>query len=86
YDTVISNYLGRKFQLRFREEFTVGGRLIQTMRYGENPHQDSAFYKEPLMSETGVCYAQQQHGKELSFNNIVDLNSAEELLKEFKRP
>ena len=86
YDTVISNYLGRKFQLRFREEFTVGGRLIQTMRYGENPHQDSAFYKEPLMRETGVCYAEQKHGKELSYNNIVDLNSAEELLKEFKRP
>ena len=86
YDTIISNYLGRKFQLRFREEFTVGGRLIQTMRYGENPHQDSAFYKEPLMRETGVCYAEQKHGKELSYNNIVDLNSAEELLKEFKRP
>lgn len=86
YDTVISNYLGRKFQLRFREEFTVGGRLIQSMRYGENPHQDSAFYKEPLMRETGVCYAEQKHGKELSFNNIVDLNSAEELLKEFKNP
>ena len=86
YDTIISNYLGRKFQLRFREEFTVGGRLIQSMRYGENPHQDSAFYKEPLMRETGVCYAEQKHGKELSYNNIVDLNSAEELLKEFKRP
>ncbi len=86
YDTIISNYLGRKFKLRFREEFTVGGRLMQTMRYGENPHQDSAFYKEPLMKETGVCYSQQMHGKELSFNNIVDLNSAEELLKEFKKP
>lgn len=86
YDSIISNYLSREFQLKFREEFTVGGRLIQTMRYGENPHQDSAFYKEPLMKETGVCYAEQKHGKELSFNNIVDLNSAEELLKEFKRP
>ena len=86
YDTVISNYLGRKFKLRFREEFTVGGRLIQSMRYGENPHQDSAFYQEPLMRETGVCYSNQVHGKELSYNNIVDLNSAEELLKEFSRP
>lgn len=86
YDTVISNYLGRKFQLRFREEFTVGGRLLQSMRYGENPHQDSAFYKEPLMRETGVCYSNQIHGKELSYNNIVDLNSAEELLKEFSNP
>lgn len=86
YDTVISNFLGRKFGLRFREEFTVGGRLIQTMRYGENPHQDSAFYREPLMFETGVCQSEQIHGKELSYNNIVDLNAAIELVKEFKRP
>lgn len=86
YDTVISNYLGRKYGLRFRDEFTVGGRLIQTMRYGENPHQDSAFYREPLTFETGVCHAEQIHGKELSYNNIVDLNSAVELMKEFERP
>ena len=86
YDSVISNFLGRRFGLRFREEFTVGGRLVQTMRYGENPHQDSAFYKEPLMAETGVCHAEQLHGKELSFNNIVDINSACELVKEFDSP
>ncbi len=86
YDSVISNYLARKFGLRFREEFTVGGRLVQSMRYGENPHQDSAFYKEPLMCESGICYAEQFHGKELSFNNIVDLNSACELVKEFDNP
>lgn len=86
YDTVISNFLGRKYGLRFRDEFTVGGRLIQTMRYGENPHQDSAFYREPLMFETGVCQSDQLHGKELSYNNIVDLNSAIELVKEFSRP
>ena len=81
-----TNFLGRKFGLRFREEFTVGGRLIQTMRYGENPHQDSAFYREPLMFETGVCHADQLHGKELSYNNIVDLNSAIELTREFDKP
>lgn len=86
YDTIIANYLGREFNLGFRSEFTFGGRLIQNMRYGENPHQNSAFYKEPLMMETGVCQAEQKHGKELSFNNIVDLNSAMELLKEFKKP
>ncbi len=86
YDTIISNYLSKKFDLGFREEFTVGGRLLQTMRYGENPHQNSAFYQEPLMFETGISNAEQIHGKELSFNNIVDLNSAQELVKEFKRP
>ncbi len=86
YDTIISNYLSKKFDLGFREEFTVGGRLLQTMRYGENPHQNSAFYQEPLMFETGIARAEQIHGKELSFNNIVDLNSAIELVKEFKRP
>ncbi len=86
YDSVISNYLNNKFDIQFPDEFTTGGRLLQPMRYGENPHQNAAFYKEPLMIESSVTNTTQMHGKELSFNNIVDLNSAYELVKEFKNP
>lgn len=86
YDSVISNYLNRKIGKKFPEEFTIGGRLAQNMRYGENPHQDAAFYIVPLSKEAGVATAKQHHGKELSFNNIVDIHAAVELVKEFKQP
>jgi len=57
--------------------------LVQTLRYGENPHQRAAFYRDP--GATGACAgnARQLHGKELSYNNILDLNSAFEAVKEF---
>lgn len=84
YDSVISNYLFNKLDIKFPTEYTIGGRLAQGMRYGENPHQDAAFYKVPLSKETGVSTAKQLHGKELSFNNIVDIHAAVELVKEFK--
>jgi phosphoribosylaminoimidazolecarboxamide formyltransferase/IMP cyclohydrolase len=58
---------------------------IQELRYGENPHQKAAFYKEKGKTR-GIINARQLQGKELSFNNILDLNSAFELVKEFKSP
>jgi phosphoribosylaminoimidazolecarboxamide formyltransferase/IMP cyclohydrolase len=86
YDSAISNYLNRKLGLKFPAEYTIGGRLVQSMRYGENPHQDAAFYKVPLSHEAGAATARQLHGKELSFNNIVDIHAAVELVKEFQDP
>lgn len=86
YDSIISNFLNRRYNIAFPKEYTLGGRLIQNMRYGENPHQNSAFYEEPLMKELSISHAKQLHGKELSFNNIVDTNSSLELLKEFSNP
>jgi phosphoribosylaminoimidazolecarboxamide formyltransferase/IMP cyclohydrolase len=53
------------------------------MRYGENPHQTAAFYKEISRYEGGLASAKQLHGKELSFNNINDANGAIALIKEF---
>ena len=58
---------------------------LQDLRYGENPHQQAAFYKEDGASG-GLINLRQLQGKELSFNNILDLNSVWELLKEFKNP
>jgi phosphoribosylaminoimidazolecarboxamide formyltransferase/IMP cyclohydrolase len=86
YDSVISGYLNNKLGIKFPREYTIGGRLAQGMRYGENPHQDASFYKVPLSKESGISKARQLHGKELSFNNIVDTHAAVELVKEFKEP
>ncbi len=86
YDSVISGYLNGRLGVKFPQEYTIGGRMKQAMRYGENPHQDAAFYEVPLSTEPGPANAVQLHGKELSFNNIVDIHAAVDLIKEFARP
>lgn len=59
---------------------------LQDLRYGENPHQKAAFYKDRSSDEPSVSSAVQLHGKELSFNNIIDLNAALEIVKEYEDP
>ncbi len=59
---------------------------LQDLRYGENPHQKAAFYKDESSNEPSVSGAVQLHGKELSFNNIIDLNAALEIVKEYNEP
>lgn len=56
--------------------FTLQGILLQTLRYGENPHQEAAFYRLPLAPSGTLARAQQVQGKELSYNNIMDLEAA----------
>ncbi|MCX8083982.1 MAG: bifunctional phosphoribosylaminoimidazolecarboxamide formyltransferase/IMP cyclohydrolase [Calditerrivibrio sp.] len=86
YDSMIANYFNGLMKVKFPEYAVVTGRLKEIMRYGENPHQASAFYTQPLIKEVSVSTSKQLQGKELSFNNIVDINAAFELLKEFKEP
>jgi len=57
-----------------------------SLRYGENPHQQAAFYVEPGIRHASIAIAEQLHGKELSFNNILDLDSALNLVREFAEP
>ncbi len=57
-----------------------------TLRYGENPHQPAAFYSQPWVTHACVATADQVHGKELSYNNILDLDSAFNLVREFAEP
>ncbi|MBU1911935.1 MAG: bifunctional phosphoribosylaminoimidazolecarboxamide formyltransferase/IMP cyclohydrolase [Candidatus Omnitrophica bacterium] len=59
---------------------------VQSLRYGENPHQKASFYKDKNSNVVGISNAKQLHGKELSFNNIIDLDAALEIVKEFKEP
>jgi phosphoribosylaminoimidazolecarboxamide formyltransferase/IMP cyclohydrolase len=88
YDSIISQYLrNRETNEILPQNYTVSMRMIQEMRYGENPHQKSAFYKElPSTREPCVSNATQLQGKELSFNNILDANCAIECIKEFREP
>lgn len=86
YDSIIAGYFNRKLGVKFPEEIAIPARMKQTMRYGENPHQDSAFYVKPLVNEASVSTGKQLQGKELSFNNIVDIHATLELVKEFKQP
>ena len=87
YDGAISNYLGQiekgKKVSEFPETFTFQVKKAQGLRYGENPHQKAAFYHEYSTVEPSVSNAIQIQGKELSYNNILDTDSAFETVKEF---
>ena len=85
YDAMISNYLQRAFapDETYPIELGLGFERAQLCRYGENPHQTAAFYRETGSREPSVSNANQIHGKELSFNNFYDLNAALETVKEF---
>ena len=84
YDTMIANYLRDKAGLpKYPDTISMTFEKVQDMRYGENPHQSDAFYKEVGNSDGMLSGIEQLHGKELSFNNINDLHGALELLKEF---
>jgi phosphoribosylaminoimidazolecarboxamide formyltransferase/IMP cyclohydrolase len=101
YDGMIANYLGtinleadlsngeelstenrHNFPRTFNSQFTKA----QDMRYGENPHQKAAFYIDEDATEASVATAKQLQGKELSFNNVADTDSALECVKSFVKP
>ena len=85
YDTIISQYLTSKCEEKFPENYTVTYEKVQDLRYGENPHQEAAFYKS-YNPKYSLANAKQLHGKELSYNNIQDANACIEVLKEFDGP
>lgn len=87
YDTMIADYLKKQRKdTSFPETLTMTFEKVQDMRYGENPHQQAAFYREVGKKQGSIVDAVQLNGKELSFNNINDTNGALELLKEFTEP
>lgn len=87
YDAMIANYIKeQRKDESLPEKLTLTYEKVQEMRYGENPHQKAALYKEIGKYEGSLTTAKQLNGKELSFNNINDTNGALELLKEFDEP
>jgi len=88
YDTAISQYLRRDME-GFPEEMTVALKKRYGLRYGENPHQPAAFYAERAVGEkkaSGITWAEQLWGKELSFNNILDADAAWGVTTDFAAP
>lgn len=87
YDTMIADYLRKeRNDQALPETLTMTFEKVQDMRYGENPHQKAAFYREIGRKIGSITDAKQRNGKELSFNNINDTNGALELLKEYTEP
>lgn len=84
YDESIEHYF-RKL-LGEAELMDLHYEKVMSLRYGENPHQKAAFFRNPENHDANITNAKVLHGKQLSFNNIVDGDSALELVKEFKRP
>jgi len=90
YDAAIANYLtgldaeGRPLPLP--ERLTLQWEKRQEMRYGENPHQSAAFYRDPQPAAGSLAQYDQLQGKELSYNNIADADAAWECVKTFERP
>jgi phosphoribosylaminoimidazolecarboxamide formyltransferase / IMP cyclohydrolase len=83
YDTAIASYLSKLNNAPFPETLNLQFHLNTTMRYGENPHQNAAFYREKAPAAGTIAAATQLQGKELSYNNIADADAALECVKSF---
>ena len=90
YDGMIANHFGGRdienHPSAFANTYNAQYRKAQDMRYGENPHQQAAFYTEANPPQACIATAVQLQGKELSFNNIADTDAALECVKQFQRP
>lgn len=86
YDAYIAQYMTELAGEENPERVTYTYELKQTLRYGENPHQQASFYINPLGSRFSIAHADQTHGKELSYNNIRDTDAALQIVKEFEKP
>jgi len=91
YDAAISNYLGKLTPYggdpkHFPDTFTIQFDKAQDLRYGENPHQQAIFYREHNPFPASIANARQLHGKELSYNNIMDSDAAWNMVSDFTLP
>ncbi len=92
YDGAISNYLsritdrGQEQKHHFPETLNFQYQKLQDLRYGENPHQQAAFYRHTHGNEAGIAGAQQLQGKALSYNNIADSDAALECVRQYDTP
>ena len=82
YDAAVSTWMAGAVQIEVPKHRAIAGKLAQTLRYGENPHQGAAFYVDGT-GRHGVATARQWQGKDLSYNNINDTDAAFELVAEF---
>ncbi|WIM11121.1 bifunctional phosphoribosylaminoimidazolecarboxamide formyltransferase/IMP cyclohydrolase [Enhydrobacter sp.] len=85
YDSAIATWFAHQQGEIFPEQFTLAARRVQILRYGENPHQQAAFYADGS-NRPGIATARMVQGKELSYNNINDTEAAYECVAEFEGP
>jgi phosphoribosylaminoimidazolecarboxamide formyltransferase/IMP cyclohydrolase len=90
YDGAIANWLGARgtdgVARGFPDSFHFAGDKVQDMRYGENPHQSAAFYRDETPARATIATCRQLQGKELSYNNVADSDAAWECVKTFAEP
>ncbi|TXL65667.1 bifunctional phosphoribosylaminoimidazolecarboxamide formyltransferase/IMP cyclohydrolase [Cerasibacillus terrae] len=86
YDALIAQYFMKETNEVFPESYTVTFEKVQSLRYGENPHQEAAFYKDPITAPMSIASSKQLHGKALSYNNIQDANACIEMVAEYDKP
>ncbi|MHC4079337.1 MAG: bifunctional phosphoribosylaminoimidazolecarboxamide formyltransferase/IMP cyclohydrolase, partial [Planctomycetota bacterium] len=91
YDTAIAGWFSAEMAAqaqnpRFGQQLGLVGEKVQDLRYGENPHQQAAFFRDPDADTPNLATAQQLCGKELSYNNILDLDAALQLATDFDEP
>ncbi|MGB1138702.1 MAG: bifunctional phosphoribosylaminoimidazolecarboxamide formyltransferase/IMP cyclohydrolase [Luminiphilus sp.] len=89
YDGMIANHFGRLTEggsEQYPRTFNLQLEKVQEMRYGENPHQSAAFYRDSRQNEIGISNAEQLQGKALSYNNVADTDAALECVKGFDAP
>jgi len=87
YDAAISKYLNARAGIEYPQRVSIALTKASSLRYGENPHQSAAFYRLAPSGETSVSSGRLlEGGIEISFNNLLDVNAAFELVKEFDQP
>ncbi len=86
YDSMISQWLNKQLNVSWPDTVTISGKLLEKLRYGENPHQGSAVYEKMGHKLNGVVKANLLQGKPLSYNNLNDSDAAYDLINEFKEP
>ncbi|ARI78586.1 bifunctional phosphoribosylaminoimidazolecarboxamide formyltransferase/IMP cyclohydrolase [Halobacillus mangrovi] len=86
YDAMIAEYFTTLTEEAYPETYSVTYEKVQSLRYGENPHQSASFYKKANYEGASLANAEQLNGKELSYNNIQDANAALEVVLEFNQP
>ena len=86
YDAMIACQMNRRFGDRFPASFPIPSEKVMDLRYGENPNQKAAFYRDPFTPGPTVSKMEQLHGKELSYNNILDMDKALDIAMDFEKP
>ena len=86
YDNMIAAQMHKRFCVGFPRSFAVPNEKVMDLRYGENPNQAASFYKDPFTAGPTVAKMEQLHGKELSYNNILDMDKALDICMDFEKP